>query len=228
MLKVLSILLISVACAFGQCTTGKPGTTCQGPLVVKPSPVTATQEALELTDIVKPLPTPFATSYILSIENGQIVESDNGGPYHTLTGTPGPQGPPGSTATPVVIPLVTRNSRTPASTTFWSFPGAKTELFSDIVRAQVDLTRASQARVYAEIGADHYGSVGSAFYVEFSTNGLTWTQLTNPVDVSAAGSRVSKWTALPASAHADVVIRAVGVNGTGAPIDIKAVQLQVQ
>jgi len=94
------ILLASFMSA--QCTgNGQSGTSCTGPLTVTPQSGNATQSAIILVDISQPAPSPAKSSYILSIVNGIIQESDNGQPYHpqaatvsvgtTTTGAPGSQ-----------------------------------------------------------------------------------------------------------------------------------------
>jgi hypothetical protein len=89
-MKLTWILLMSTLAA-AQCSTTAPST-CVSPLmIVNPNPTT--QSGITLVDNGLPAPPPVAKQYLLSIVNGTIQESDNGGAYHTLTG---PQGLPGT------------------------------------------------------------------------------------------------------------------------------------
>jgi hypothetical protein len=307
--------LLFAAQGQAQCGATGNGTQCQGPLVIVPPSNPSVQEFITLTDIGKPVPGPAATQYTLSISGGAIVESDDGGAYHTLVGATGPaatvqvgstttgqpgtaasvsnsgtssaavlnfvipagvagqNGPPGQegqsatvqigTVTtgapgsqaaitnsgtpsaavfnftipqglvgptiPVDIVLIARSARVQGLDNYWQFPDAETELLDDIVRADVDLTHASQTRLYAEIGGNQPGPPGSVFYAEYSLDGgQTWNVLTGSADVSATGSRVSDWVPVPAEATVDVVVRAVASGGTGGAICIKSVHLQVE
>lgn len=107
-------------------------------------------------------------------------------------------------------------------------PGALTELFSDVVRIQADLTKASQTRAYASIGSA-VGPIGAVIFCQFSTDGgNTWTTLTGNVSASSTGSHVSPWVNVPSAAKKDVLIRVVAQNGISLPVDIKAVHLQAR
>jgi hypothetical protein len=87
MKQLLLTLFLSTA-AFAQ------GTVILGPVsVVTLSPTQ--QSGIIMTDINLPLPPPTNGQYILSISNGQLVESDNAGQYHSLVGPQGIQGPVG-------------------------------------------------------------------------------------------------------------------------------------
>jgi hypothetical protein len=91
--------------SWAQCTTGNPGTSCSGPLSVQPPTGNNTQSAISLLDLGLPVLAPAAGQYTLSIASGMLVESDNGGNYHTLMGSqglPGPAGPIGPQGTPGV------------------------------------------------------------------------------------------------------------------------------
>ena len=96
------ILLASFMSA--QCTgNGQSGTSCTGPLTVAPQSGNNSQSAIILVDIEQPAPAPAKSSYILSIVNGIIQESDNGQPYHPEAATVAigttTMGAPGSQAT---------------------------------------------------------------------------------------------------------------------------------
>jgi hypothetical protein len=98
MRRIISIfaLLALSSLTWGQCTQANPGTVCVGPLTVDPGSGNTLQSSEILVDLGLPAPPPTATQYILSIVSGEVQESDNGGPYHTLVG---PAGTPGATAT---------------------------------------------------------------------------------------------------------------------------------
>ena len=82
--------------SWAQCATGSPGTSCTGPLSVQPQSGNTAQSAITLVDLGLPVLAPVAGQYTLSIASGVIVESDNGGNYHTLMGLQGVQGPAGA------------------------------------------------------------------------------------------------------------------------------------
>ena len=107
-------------------------------------------------------------------------------------------------------------------------PGALTELFNDNVRLQADLTKASQARIFVQVGSS-FGPIGSMIFCQFSTDGgNTWSSLTGSASVSSTGAHLSSWSNLITAAKKDVLIRAVSQNGISLPVDIKAVHLQVR
>lgn len=87
--------IIISALSVAQCAPGGSGTTCTGTLTVSPQSGNTTQSAIVLSDLGQALPSPASGNYILSISNGVLQESDNGGSYHSLAGAPGPQGPQG-------------------------------------------------------------------------------------------------------------------------------------
>ncbi|MBZ5600472.1 MAG: hypothetical protein LAN83_19390 [Acidobacteriia bacterium] len=124
--------------------------------------------------------------------------------------------------------LVVHPTVTATNAQGWAMPGALTELFNDVVRVQADLTKASQVRLYAEVG-NQFGPVGSLIFSQFSTDGgQTWASLTASAPVSSTGSHVSPWVNVPSLAKKDVIIRAVAQNGISLPVDIKAVHLQAR
>jgi Collagen triple helix repeat (20 copies) len=89
------ILLSGISAA--QCVTGNPGTNCTGPLNVQPPTGNTKQSAITLIDLGLPAPGPLLGQYTVTISNGILQESDNGGSYHPLVGPPGPQGANGTT-----------------------------------------------------------------------------------------------------------------------------------
>lgn len=78
-----------------------PGSGCVGPVLITTASPTV-QSSIILVDISKPVPTPAATQYILSIVNGTLQESDNGSAYHTLVGPKGDPGAVGASGQPGV------------------------------------------------------------------------------------------------------------------------------
>ncbi len=149
------------------------------------------------------------------------------------TGPPGPagpaglQGPPGPTLT-ADYALVTHPPAPLNVNQSWSMPWRVTELFNDTVRVQADLTKATQSRVYVEIGLQ-CGPPAAILYAQYSANGgATWNTLTNSVSVSLPGTHVSAWASLPSTARGDVLVRAVSRNGTGSLVEILGVHVQVK
>lgn len=143
-----------------------------------------------------------------------------------------PEGGSGNSSTPSPSVLtadyaLVTHGLGPEGPTLWALPGALTELFGDLVRVQADLTGAGCTRLYTQIG-ENYGPVGAVMYFQFSLDGgVTWNRLTQDADISTSGAHVSGWRQVPSAARHDVLVRAVGDNGTNTNVDIKAVHLQV-
>src|SRR5208282_2822549 len=97
---LIGILGLLPGITWAQCTTGNPGTNCDGPLSVQPQTGNNAQSAITLVDLGLPVLAPAAGQYTLSIASGVLVESDNGNSYHSLMGPQGPQGPTGPTGSP--------------------------------------------------------------------------------------------------------------------------------
>lgn len=91
----IGMLVLLSGSSWAQCVSGSPGTNCSGPLNVQPPPGNVSQSAITLVDLGFPVPSPVAGQYMLSIASGILLESDNGGSYHSLVGPYGPQGPQG-------------------------------------------------------------------------------------------------------------------------------------
>jgi hypothetical protein len=143
-------------------------------------------------------------------------------------GPAGAQGPAGVVAAPIDYALVTHAGLVSAGSQSWPMPSATTELFGDVVRVQVDLTNASQVRVYAQIG-NAYGPSGSIIYCQYSLDGgNTWNQLTKASPASSTGAQLSVWAPVPSAAQQDVLVRAVSSNGNYGDVDIEAVHMQVR
>lgn len=99
-MKIAAVILFLGSIAGAQCTSlvPGPGSGCVGPVLITTASPTV-QSSIILVDISKPVPTPAATQYILSIVNGTIQESDNGGAYHMLVGPKGIDGTNGISPT---------------------------------------------------------------------------------------------------------------------------------
>jgi len=144
------------------------------------------------------------------------------------TGPQGPQGPQGVVAAPIDYALVTHSVLAPSGAQSWAMPGSLTELFGNIVRVQIDLTKASLARVYTQIG-NGFGAPGAVVFCQFSVDGgASWSALTGNASASVSGANLSAWTRIPSTAKQDVLVRAVSNNGTNGNVDIEAVHLQVK
>jgi len=103
-----------------------------------------------------------------------------------------------------------------------------TELFGEIVRVQVDLTNASQVRVYTQIG-DNYGPPDSIIYCQYSLDGgTTWAALTDAAVITSTGPHVAVWMPVPSGARRDVLVRPVSIHGIDGDVDIEAAHLQVR
>lgn len=143
-------------------------------------------------------------------------------------GPTGPQGPTGIVAAPLDYALVTHQGTPVTGTQSWIMPGTQAELFGDTVRVQVDLTNASQVRLYVQTG-DNYGPSGAVIYCQYSTNsGSTWHTLTSNAAVSSKGAQLAAWASVPSGAKQDVLVRAVSNYGNNSDVDIEAVHLQVK
>ena len=91
--SILSTLSTLSTLSLAQCIdNGSQGTNCVGPLAVMPTSGDNVQSSIILVDIGLPNPPPAAKTYLLSIIDGSIQESDNNGQYHTLVGATGQQG----------------------------------------------------------------------------------------------------------------------------------------
>lgn len=91
--SILSTLSTLSTLSLAQCIdNGSQGTNCVGPLAVMPTSGDNVQSSIILVDIGLPNPSPAAKTYLLSIIDGSIQESDNNGQYHTLVGATGQQG----------------------------------------------------------------------------------------------------------------------------------------
>jgi hypothetical protein len=94
-LQIVYTMLILSSFAAAQCSPTGSGTSCMGPVTISPPSGNTTQSSIIFVDLGLPAQQPAASSYILSIVNGTIQESDNNGAYHTLVGPQGLQGEPG-------------------------------------------------------------------------------------------------------------------------------------
>jgi len=158
---------------------------------------------------------------------GEMGPSGPAGPQGPI-GPAGAQGTPGVVAAPIDYALVTHAGLVSAGAQSWPMPSTTSELFGDIVRVQVDLTNASQVRVYAQIG-NAYGPSGSNIFCQYSLDGgNTWNQLTKASPASSTGAQLSVWASVPSAAQQDVLVRAVSSDGNYGDVDIEAVHMQVR
>jgi hypothetical protein len=95
-----TLLLALSSLAVAQCSPSGSGTNCMGPITITPPSGNTVQSSITFVDVGQPPPSPAPTSYILSIVSGQLQESDNNGPYHTLVGPQGQQGAQGIQGVP--------------------------------------------------------------------------------------------------------------------------------
>lgn len=145
------------------------------------------------------------------------------------TGSRGPMGPPGQTVVPVDYAMVTPvGQKLPDADPGWTMPGGLTELFENGVRLEVDLSRASQARIFVQLGA-YIGSPGAVIYVQFSLDGgQTWNRLTPSAAIDSGTVSVSAWGDIPSQAKCDLLVRAVSDKGTNGRVNIEALHLQIK
>ena len=111
----------------------------------------------------------------------------------------------------------------------WRMPSVIAEIYDEPSRVQADLSHATMARIFVQVGPSGVGPVGANLFCQYSVdNEKSWFSLTTPAAVDSAGAHVSKWTSIPSKARSDVVVRAVGRLGSGSEVDIRSVHLQVQ
>lgn len=109
------LLLASFAGAQCPANVGTPGTTCQGPLSVTAPSGNTVQANIVLVDVGMAPATPAVKQYILSIQNGTLVESDNGGAYHSLVGPKGDTGLAGLNGMAATVSVGTVTTGAPGS-----------------------------------------------------------------------------------------------------------------
>jgi hypothetical protein len=228
--------------SWAQCATGSPGTSCTGPLSVQPQSGNTAQSAITLVDLGLPVLAPVAGQYTLSIASGMIVESDNGGNYHTLMGLQGVQGPAGaagsqgatgstgaagaqgaSGAQGAAGPQGSQGPQGPAGTVaapidynFYYGSGYKAAVGSAEVgsldRDQIDMTNAVSIRCIVTVGPAALPS-GSYAQAEYTPDGTNWFPLSGEVPVvTPNGLYSSGWQGLPTSANGDFMVRIMVLN----------------
>lgn len=227
-----------------QCAGDSPGTTCAGPLMVQPPSGNTVQSAVTLLDLGLAAPVPAAGQYTLSISGGIIVESDNGGSYHSLVGAIGPQGPKGATgpqgprgtAGPAGIAGPQGppgNLAAPLDYSFGLAAGSKAspginEVGGALDRNRIDMSSATQVRLVITMAAGALAS-GSYAQAQYTTDGTNWYALSDQVSVNASrGTYPSLWQGVPAGANGDYLVRIVVFNAGAAAAQSGLRQLHLQ
>lgn len=232
--------------ASAQCIAGGSGTTCNGALSVQPPPGNTTQSAITLVDLALPVPAPAAGQYTLSIANGILMESDNGGVYHSLigpvgpqgvqgpSGAPGPQGPPGVQGVagpqgpagppgPMMVPADYSFTRSDT----YTMSAGSSELGNGRERNRIDMTNVSAVRVVIDIATT--APSGTYVQAEYSGDGTNWIALSGQTPISSGkGLYWSGWTSIPSGAKGDYVVRLTVFNGgtAGTKLGLGQVHLQ--
>lgn len=237
--------------SWAQCTTGNPGTNCNGPLNVQPPSGNTGQSAITLVDLGLPVPAPAAGQYTLSIASGMLLESDNGNSYHSLVGPQGaagsagpqgvqgqqgptgaagsagpagPQGPQGPHGT-LAVPL--DYSFYYGGTGFWAVVGTS-EVGGSSDRDQIDMLSAASVRFVITIATDVLPS-GSYAQAEYTPDGTNWYALSGEVPVTASnGTYSSGWQGMPTGANGDYAVRIVVLNAGKSTAHVALRQLHLQ
>jgi hypothetical protein len=110
-------------------------------------------------------------------------------------------------------------------------PAGVAEVFNADIRTRVDLTRCTQARVIS--GAFINASlVAVKFAAQYSLDQVTWAYLDGAngpfINMTPVGLKASAWVNLVAGAKADVWLRWITREGTGAFISLLNSWLQVR
>lgn len=119
---------------------------------------------------------------------------------------------------PFIVPFVLFPFATITATSVWTnMPAATTELYgSTVQRKRADLTNATEFRLH--VGLTTIGAAAATLTAEYATNITTptWTTMGGGASIATTtGWKTGGWTAVPAGAKADVLLRIVGVNGDG-------------
>jgi hypothetical protein len=244
---LLVAMLILSGISWAQCSTGRSGTNCSGPLNVQPPAGNTVQSAIALIDLGLPLPNPTFGQYTLSIASGMILESDNGNSYHSLMGPSGPQGPMGTKGTagpagsqgpqgpagPEGPPGPTGTSSAPADYSFFYEPGfnaaiGTSEVGNSFDRDQIDMTSAVSVRFLLTLAASVLPD-GSYAQAEYTPDGVNWYALSAEVPVTTPGGIYSSgWQGLPTEASGDYVVRIVVYNAGTSDAQLGVRQLHLQ
>jgi len=255
---LIGMLSLLSGISWTQCTTGNPGTNCNGPLSVQPQSGNTSQSAITLVDLALPVPAPAAGHYTLSIASGMLLESDNGNGYHSLVGPSGPQGPKGATGPagpqgtqgPQGLTGATGTQGAPgpagpqgpqgppgtlAAPPDYSFSGATvkvgvgtSEPGGSLDRNQIDMSSATAVRFAITIGSSILPS-GSYAQAEYTPDGTNWYALSGKVPVTKPnGIYSSGWLGLPTGANGDYVARIIVFNAGTGAAQVGLHQLHLQ
>ena len=137
-----------------------------------------------------------------------------------MTGSQGPQGPPGALAAPPDYSFY-------CGTGFRAIVGGS-EFYGPFNRDQIDMTNAVAVRFILTISGNILAS-GSYARAEYTPDGTNWYTLSGNVDVSVAnGTFLTSRQGLPVGANGDYLVRILVFNaGTGAAqIGLRQVHLQ--
>lgn len=238
---------------WAQCTTGNPGTSCNGPLSVQPQQGNTSQSAITLVDLGLPAPGPTAGQYTVSIVGGILQESDNGNAYHSLVGPMGPQGaigpagpqgvkgPPGPTGPqgpqgpqgPPGPPGPKTNSGAPSDYSFTCGTGFKasiglSELGGTLDRNQIDMTSVTQVRLVISVGAGVLPS-GSYAEAQYTVDGSNWYSLSERMPVTTPnGTFSTNWQGMPTGANSDYLVRIAIFNAGSSTAQLAIHQVHLQ
>jgi hypothetical protein len=247
---LIGILSLLPGISWAQCTTGSPGTNCNGPLTVQPQSGNTGQSAITLIDLGLPVPSPAVGQYTLSIASGMILESDNGNSYHSLVGPPGPQGvagpagpagargAPGPTGAQGLQGLQGPQGPpgTLAAPPDYNFSGwgafsanaGWSEIGNALYRNQIDMLSATSVRLVLTLGMYALPS-GSFAQAEYTPDGTNWFALSGKVPLTTPfGIYSSGWQGLPTGANGDYEVRMVTFNSGGAVNQVSVYQLHLQ
>ena len=144
-------------------------------------------------------------------------------------GPAGPQGPKGEDGAPGTLPAPVPYAFV-TSILQWNITTSWAEVGNTLMRAQVDLSKATASRLVAQMstGSTYVAPAGSQLAALYSTdNGYTWSPLSR-VDIPGAGMKVGDWYAIPQGAAADVLVRLIGIASKNTTVRIYSAQLQLK
>jgi hypothetical protein len=109
-----------------------------------------------------------------------------------------------------------------------NMPAADTELAgATSSRFRVDLTGYTEYRWMVNVNVA--GVAGADLRVQYSTDDVSYTNLSSEIDIGSLGRKITAWAALPAGARADVWLRIMGKQGNGtADPNLSQLRLQVR
>lgn len=85
---------------------------------------------------------------------------------------------------------------------------------ASVIRTRFDLSSYNMCRVQANIVTP--GLAACQLFIQYSTDEVTWRQLTLPVSAGSVGRKYTAWSPIPAVARGDVYLRVAGQGGDGA------------